>query len=99
LYGMLIAYPVTIILGIPAHLLLWHFQVGYIWMHAMVGAIVALLIGATFFDLLSSEPWQLSLTYASLLALPGAMVAGAFGALAGQPALARTVDKVSRPAI
>ena len=98
-YGMLIAYPVTIVWGIPLHLLLSHFHVGYIWMHALVGAVVALIMGATFFDLLSIEPWQLSLTYASLLALPGIMVAGTFGAIAGQPAPARHVEEVPRPVV
>ena len=86
LYGIFIAYPATLFLGVPVHLALSHFRVGHVWAHALAGGFLALLITVVEFDLLETvrEDWRVLVTYVPLFVFTGAAVAAVFGAMAGE---------------
>ena len=87
IYGLLIAYPVTLIFGVPAHLVLSYFRVGHVWAHALLGGASVLLVTVVYFGLLDTvrESWPVLAIYLPLFVLSGAAVAGVFGAIAGRP--------------
>ncbi len=87
IYGLLIAYPVTLIVGVPTHLVLSYFRVGYVWAHALAGGVLVLVTTVIYFDLLDTvrEEWSVLAIYLSLYVFSGAAVAGVFGAIAGTP--------------
>ena len=87
-YSLVVAYPATLFLGLPLHLILTRFTSGTVGMHALVGAGLAFLIGLFLFDFIGGvirQEWTLFATYALLVILPGSFVAATFAFIAGPP--------------
>ena len=80
--GLLIAYPATLILGLPAYFLLLHFQTKSYLVHAVVGTVAALVIGLLLFELPLKLLDQVA---AFIIAVCGAAVATTLRAIAGIP--------------
>lgn len=80
--GLLIAYPMTAIFGLPIYFLLLHFKMRSYLIFAIVGALAALILALILYE------FQLELAdqvFAVLISVSGASVAATFRAIAGVP--------------
>ena len=82
LVGLVIAYPATIALGLPAYFLLLHFRKSSYLVFGVVGTLAALFIGLIASGL-PPEPYEL--VFLAMYAMSGAAVALVFRGIAGTP--------------